>query len=137
MCALGLSGGDPHDQRFPSLDFVFWTFDRRSGVSRSLLGSLYRLYPPPIIRWCRVRSVPIRQAKKVRLAPLGISSTSALSDLRKSKCFCLSYGRRYGVLVDPVPSKIVVCYRQAPVVPAAMVGELDFNAIQHAPCSQA
>jgi len=90
----------------------------------------------PFVGW-RVLGVAEGQAEQIRLPPFGIAGAAGFGDFDKAERDDFADGGGDGATVNVVADEVVIGDRQLAVIGAAVVGELDLDAVEDAPCGQA
>jgi hypothetical protein len=76
----------------------------------------------------------ISQPKFMRRPKLGVTGAATFSDFRKAKRHCLPNSRPNRVAMDAVTFEVVIGDRQPAVIIATVIGVLDLDAVEDAPC---
>jgi hypothetical protein len=70
----------------------------------------------------------------MRRPKLGVTGAATFSDFRKAKRHYLPKSRRNRVAMDAVTYEVVIGNRQPAVIIATVIGALDLDAVENAPC---
>ena len=119
--------------RFPPLGFCFLR-DLQASSPGQCLGLFNCLDALPFV--CR-RGPPhmeISQPKFMRRPKLGVTGAATFRDFRKAKRRYLPNSRRNRVAMNAVALEVVIGHRQPAVIIATVIGALDLDAVENAPC---
>jgi hypothetical protein len=70
----------------------------------------------------------------MRRPKLGVTGAATFRDFRKAKRRYLPNSRRNRVAMDAVALEVVIGNRQPAVIIATVIGALDLDAVENAPC---
>jgi hypothetical protein len=106
--------------RFPTLGFYFG-------------GHIEAIDPLPLVGRRHVAGMAIGQPENIWPPEFRIACAAGLGDFQKAQCYGLADRGPDRVAVNAVAAEVVIGDGQLAVVDATMVGEFDFDPIQHAP----
>jgi hypothetical protein len=129
MAEVALSDDCQRVSRLPTFGSIRTAYARSA---RERLGPFNGLDIAPIVGWTFNSRWPVGQPKQVRCAKFGIAGAAALGNLNKPERHAFPNSGTNCVAVNAVLMKVLIRDRQVAIVLAAVVRELDLEAIKHA-----